>query len=379
MKAGILFSTGCLVIAALLASCDSIELLQDNAKGDRQSSSLAEGQTGRHSELSVTFSVGEETTPTSEHSITETPANKPRETETHAFRRASTATPTLTPTATIMATTLHTAMVIQEDLDQAPVPDQTDGSTDNVPTITPTQPIPYLTISPLYQELPAGSSAMFRIIADDPCSDYYNHTFEVKELPSGITAEFLGDPVPCRNTLVLHTEGTLAPGSYTVRVFSKQTGTSITKASRITLNITACSEFLPGEFTQTIQSKLVTLITAGKPAIEHGLLVPLQVCQNRSLQVTLTVATSEAGTPMSAPPRFYLYRSMAWPAPSSITAHGHPCYHNVRVPRSNSNGWQLQADISPGLYLLVFERDHWTGSPDVDPANYPASVTYHLE
>jgi hypothetical protein len=247
-------------------------------------------------------------------------------------------------------------------------------------TTEPGQPpvsLPPLVVSPSFQELPAGSSAMFRINADDLCA--HSYTFQAQGLPAGITAEFLGDAAPCRDTLVLNTTATVAPGSYTIQVIATQTDTSQSASAQITLNITGCSEFPQGEFTQAIQSNLVTLITAGKPNIEHGLLVPLQVCQDipsRSLRVTLTAAMSEAGTPMAAPPRFYLYRSLVWPAPHSITAYGWA--RNVGLPRSNSDGWQLQENITPGLYLLVFERDYWASSPNIDPAHFPASVTYQL-
>jgi hypothetical protein len=216
---------------------------------------------------------------------------------------------------------------------------------------------------------------MFRLNADEACAHSYD--FQASQLPNGVTVEWLGDAAPCRQTLVLHTAGTLAPGSYTVGVSATQKDTSLSASAQITLNVTGCSEFAPGEFTQAIQSNFITLYTAGKPAVEHGLLVPLQVCQSHTLRVTLTAATSEANTPIADPPPFYLYRSLIWPAPNSIIAQGWGL--NVRPQRTNSNGWALQADITPGLYLLVFERDRYTTASDPDPSHFPAAVTYRLE
>jgi hypothetical protein len=147
------------------------------------------------------------------------------------------------------------------------------------------------------------------------------------------------------------------------------------------LQVTSCSEFPPGEFTQFIESNLVELTTSGKPSHESGLLVPLQVCgadRARHLKVTLVSATSEAGTLMASPPPFYVYRSRVWPAPRTINGHlGGGNWKVNAIERVNSTGWELQSDVAPGLYLLVFERDHYGSS--TDPEDIPASITYRLE
>ena len=149
-------------------------------------------------------------------------------------------------------------------------------------------------------------------------------------------------------------------------------------SAQLTLNVTACTEFQPGEFTQAMHSNLVELITAGKPLVEHGLLVPLQVCGNdrsRHIHVALKAVISEAGTLMTTPPPFYMYCGLDWPAPKMIQAHN-PFTINVTGQIRNDE-WELRGEIRPGLYLLVFERDHYlssTASQDI-----PASVTYRLE
>jgi hypothetical protein len=58
-------------------------------------------------------------------------------------------------------------------------------------------------------------------------------------------------------------------------------------------------------------------------------------------------------------------------------AHGTPGAVNVQLPRIDNEGWRLEADLAPGLYLLVFERDYYGASPD--PQVIPAFVTYRLE
>ena len=204
------------------------------------------------------------------------------------------------------------------------------------------------------------------------------YVFQVEALPAGWTAEFLGSPTPFNNTLVLTTAGAATPGRYRVRMIAtSEAGHS--NSAWIELEVTPCIEFQSGEFTHAIQSNLVELITAGKPSIEHGLLVPLQVCgvrAGRRLQVTLLEVVSEAGSPMADPLRFYLYRSWAWPEPPHIIAHGTSGSLNVRLPRIENVDWRLGAEVQAGLYLLVFERDRY-GSP-TDPAGIPASVTYRL-
>ena len=234
-----------------------------------------------------------------------------------------------------------------------------------------------LTVAPTLQALPAGSSAQFGLAVVPSCQAH-RYAFDVGELPTGWTAEFLGSPTPYAETLVLSTTESARPGRYRIRV-SATSETASSTLAELTLEVMPCVEFQPGEFTQAMQSNLVASITAGKPSIEHGLLIPLQVCgghPGRHLLVTLVEVTSEAGSRMTFPPRFYLYRSQVWPEPNGIVAHGIPGTLNVRLPRIESEGWQLEADITPGLYLLVFERDYYGSSPD--PQAIPASVTYRL-
>jgi len=251
----------------------------------------------------------------------------------------------------------------------------------NLPTTTSQPPSDLgatLIVTPTLQTLPAGSSAEFGMAMVPSCQTHPN-TFGVEQLPPGWTAEFLGSPIPCKETLVLNTPGSARPGGYSIRV-TAASETALSTWAELTVEILPCVEFQTGEFSLAMDSHLVTLVTAGKPAIEHGLLVPLQTCDaesGRRLLVTLTEVTSEAGSRMASPPHFYLYRSLVWPEPNSIVAHGAPGTLNVGLPRTENEDWQLEAEITPGLYLLVFERDSYGSSPD--PETIPASLTYRLE
>jgi hypothetical protein len=202
---------------------------------------------------------------------------------------------------------------------------------------------------------PAGSSG--RVVVKMAECDQQSAAFETPTLPFGITAEFLVGPTPCEQVLVLHTNVSLLPGEYTIAV-TRRSSANRTASGQVTVQTTACIELQSGEFTSDIRSNLITLVTAGKPAIEHGLLVPLQFCGERQLTIELLSATSEVGTSMTTPPRFYLYRSWVWPPPDAILANAAmPGTTNVAMPRIDSSGWQLTTRVPACMYLLVFERD----------------------
>ncbi len=251
----------------------------------------------------------------------------------------------------------------------------------NLPTAFPQPTLaraPSLTVTPAFQALPAGSTARFGLAIGSSCQAE-RYAFDVDEMPLGWTAEFLGSPTPCTETLVVEQAGSTQVGRYRIRVTAtSQTGLSA--SAELTVEVMPCVEFQTGEFSQAISANLVALTTAGKPAVEHGLLVPLQVCEvysGRRLQVTLLEVLSETRSRLTEPPRFYLYRSWVWPEPNGIMAHGVPETLNVALPRVENKGWQLEADITPGLYLLVLERDYYGSS--TDPQAIPAFVTFRLK
>lgn len=245
------------------------------------------------------------------------------------------------------------------------------------PAINPTpenNPTAGLTITPGPLTLPAGTSGRINVTMNE--CDQQAATFQAPNLPFGITAEFITTATPCEATMVLTADVSITPGDYVIEV-TRLSSAGQTVTGQVRLQVSACTELQLGEFTTYIQSNLIPLITASKPSIEHGLLVPLQFCGNRSITVDLLAVTSEAGTRMTVPPRFYLYRSWVWPAPDSIRAHAAMRWTmNVAVPRVDNNGWQLTANVPAGMYLLVFERDAYDSS--TDPKDIPASVTYRV-
>jgi hypothetical protein len=258
---------------------------------------------------------------------------------------------------------------------ETPRPTAVPTKPSSTPTPTPTNS-PLLVIDPAAQTFPAGSSVQFAIRADQT-GDSSGYSYWVEDLPAGVTADFLYSAAPYEKTLILHTAGSLPVGQYAVTIWAT-VGRSQPVASHVTLDVTSCTEFQPGEFTQSIQSNLITLITAGKPYYEEGLLVPVQVCgrdQVRQIRVTLETAVSEAGTMMATPPRFCIYRCLVWPAPTGIDTH--TAWAVNATGRVDSTGWELDGKATAGLYLLVFERNRYP--PTSDPERIPASVTYRLE
>ena len=234
---------------------------------------------------------------------------------------------------------------------------------------------PTVLVRPLSKAFPAGSSVSFDVQSPHPDPSQTGYAFSAAGLPPGVQAEFMARPTPYDKTLVLHTPPTLAPGDYSFRVFAQLDALSWV-SQPVGLHVTECQPFRAGEYTENIQSNLVGLITAGKPNYEHGLLVPLQICAPTPLTVTLLQVIAEDGSTMADPPPFYLYRSLDWPAPAEILAH-YPYGPNVELPRVDAVDWRLEADLRSGLYLLIFERDHYGSS--ADPHDIPARVTYRLE
>ena len=142
-----------------------------------------------------------------------------------------------------------------------------------------------------------------------------------------------------------------------------------------------CAPVRFGEYTQSFEDRPVTIIAAGKPDSATGLLVPLQTCveqANGFLTVTLVSAQSSAGTPMTGAPPVYMYRSLVFPAPATITARGgYYWLRNVGPDRIDGSSGHLVAPATTGLYLLVFERSRYGDA--TDPRELLATVTYRVE
>ncbi len=245
------------------------------------------------------------------------------------------------------------------------------------PTVERSAPVSIasdLITDPAILTLPAGTSG--RVLVHMNNCDQKLATFDASAPPPGLKTELLNTATPCDEVLLLHPDVSLPTGEYSIGITRRSDERQIA-ASEVMLRVIGCTELQAGEFTTAIQSNPISVISAGKPSIEHGLLVPLQFCGKRQVVVDLLAATSEAGTPLTSPPRFYLYRSWAWPAPNVVQANpAVPWTMNVAVPRIDSNGGQLTANVPAGLYLLIFERDAYGSSTDL--RDIPASVTYRV-
>lgn len=255
-------------------------------------------------------------------------------------------------------------------------------STPNTPTVPiPTQSSEYsITATDMGNgaEVPAGASTSFALSLHYPAAHPPKTVvWSTENVPTGITAEIVGGASPFQRRLIITSDSTTAAGSYTVEVTATIDTNHVDKTA-IKAEVAACAETVSGSSTKDINSNLVGLITAGKPAVEHGLLVPVQICAPKHLTVKLTNAKADDGSIMSIPPAFYIFRSQVWPAPTNITAHGLDELLNVQTPSvGQANGNQLEADLPSGLYLLIFEHDRF--GVTLTPQSTPASITYDLK
>lgn len=254
-----------------------------------------------------------------------------------------------------------------------------------IPALTPT-PNPTATSEPAISldvtgsgaGLPAGSSTSFRLDLQYPADkppQVVNWTTD--KIASGLAVTLVGATTPWQRRLLVTADSTLTAGSYTLDVAATPENAQSVRAT-IKVDVTACAETASGSVTQVMNSNLVELITAGKPAVEHGLLVPVQICSTgKHLSIKLTNASAEDGSTLTALPPFYVFRSEVFPAPDHIMAHGLAESFNVQVPTiAQSSAGQLEADVGAGLYLLIFERDRYAAT--LTPQTIPASVTYTL-
>ncbi len=199
----------------------------------------------------------------------------------------------------------------------------------STPTVTATAGLPTsvealpMGIRPETLLLSAGDSACFYVSPLTNWSLGAQPSWSVDGLPTAATADVRRPMAasPPRGCLRIDTSCDLADGQYPLDVTAAVPGT--TWNAQVTLATAACEEFKPGVYTGSM-NELMDVIMAGKPAFSHGLVVPLRVCcgsQPKKLVVTIESATSEAGTPLTEPPRFFLFYSLVRPAPDFIDAH----------------------------------------------------------
>jgi len=294
----------------------------------------------------------------------------------------------VTPTGTVQATMVRTSPTATSTPTPSPSETPTPTTPEHTPTAvwtaTPTAtPVKVLAmiVTPGTLTLSAGDSACFNVSALANWDGQTLPMWSVHGLPAGASADFKGQTAgnPTSGCLQVHIPCSIAEGEYPVQVMAIVPGKVWT--AQVTLTIASCEEFEPGVYTKVMDG-LITVIVAGKPDFIDGLAVPLQVCcsaQPRKLRVTIESATSEAGTPLVQPPRFYLFYSLVRPAPDFVDAHS-AVSRNVKPDYVRSSGWSLEGTATPGLYLLVFEHDSYADVVNPrQPEDVPDSVTYRLE
>lgn len=287
----------------------------------------------------------------------------------------STSTATLVPTETLALTDTFT-----------PPPTET-----MVPTSTPAVPSPTasspsqpsaVSITPLEQTLPAGASTSFSLnIPEDTDGASSPVHWSVEGLPPGATAEFLPDVDCDRPTLVIHTACSMPQGSHAIDVLSEVS--QRTSAVRPTIKIAgSLTSSQSGSFTGSFAygEETIDILRGGSSTLQYGPFTVLQSCESdhpRKLKVTVESATSDAGTPLVEPPSFSFLQSLVWPVPDEVQVIGSGAAFKPNAQEvAQSDGWTLEWDIEPGLYLLVFQRSPFE---DSNPAEErPASVTYRV-
>ncbi len=305
--------------------------------------------------------------------------------------------PTATPTATIPAdltpiTISGTPVIIPSAIEFTPTP--TTAAATPAPTRRPTQapqpsstPLPSatteapaetqptstITVKPVGSAgFPIGSTAKFHVELSPQVDTV---TWKIDQSPDGITARLVSDPQPWASELIVTADPAAAPGDYAVTLGAYQ-GDSPLASAQVTFTLTGCGESPSGEMSASIKDSAARVILAGKPDYATGLIVPFQVCRPGHLSATLTRAVSETGVDLADAPPFHLFRSIVYPAPAGITANpGSTWILNVENPRVVASGWSLDADVPPGLYLLVFQNDRWPGTP---PESRPDAITFSL-
>ncbi len=236
--------------------------------------------------------------------------------------------------------------------------------------------LPELEIHDSYQSAPAGSDVIYQF-KSYAVSYYRKYQFGVQGLSAGITSTVFQSAVPWEGELLLRTATTISPGLYTAQISVYTTDYDITITRPISLEVTACSESPSGHFIQRLDE--LNEIRADKlwDTAQGGEVIPIQICgRHPSRHITVTLESIYAGSAIVLPellPR-RLYRSYVYPVPRIIALHNPSLIGgNVSLVAETDTELQMGADVTPGLYLLVFVTEHL---PWYRPS---PTLTYDLE
>lgn len=235
-----------------------------------------------------------------------------------------------------------------------------------------------ISITPEVQTIPAGASTSFVVSVPEWTSSWPPVRWSAGNLPSGLEVEFLPYAIPSEAPMVISTTCATPPGGYTFDVLASIGET--TQIAQVTVKVgERLVESQPGSFTGSFTENTIVIRRGGPTSRTSGPFVVLAFCESalrRTLRVFVNSATSDAGSAMDEAPPFALFRSLVWSAPDSLqTMTGGYRANAHEVARSD--GWQLEWDITNGVYILAFQRSPLEDSKP--PEDLPASVSYEVD
>ena len=147
---------------------------------------------------------------------------------------------------------------------------------------------------------------------------------------------------------------------------------------KTTSPILDCDSLQTGTFTQTLEP-LTNVIVMGKPDYKNGLMIPVPICNEGQIEITIEQTITATGNELKHPPRIYLFRSLHNIVPEGISAHQHPPANVEHNYLSSENG-VIETAVSTGLYLFVIQHNEYNDLIQPKTADeIPHIVTYHLK
>ncbi len=222
--------------------------------------------------------------------------------------------------------------------------------------------------------IPAGGATY--LVVGAPRLGYRDRpTWSVSGLPPGATAQFLRISDSSYRDLAVLTSCLMRPGTYNLTILASTPGITQSIPARLEVKAPLPDSEL-GTFTRSFKDHTVTVRRGGPSTERIGPFQVLHLCDTaipRKLKITIQAATSEAGTPLTASPRFTLLRLLEETAPQYIAVDVGTYTPNALEVVPSDGGYS----VSGGPYMLVF--DEYPARSSDPPEKRPATVTYRLE
>ncbi len=292
--------------------------------------------------------------------------------------------PTPAPLPSMTSSPRPESMLTTPFLTPAPLPSVTSASQPTSIPATPTKPAPLtppafsVSLDPPSQTIPAGASTSFFVSVAPETASGTSIKWSVAGLPSGATLESEPYASPFHTTQIIHTTCATPPGTSTLQVKAEVAGAS--QSTNFTLQITdRLKDSSSGSYAGSFSKDTINLRHGGPSTLQYGPFLNLQFCDSpapRKLRVNVQAVTSVAGTPLSEPPSFSLFRSFVWPPPHNLQTVGGGYIVNARQV-AQSQGKTLEWQISGGVHVLMFHRSPFQDSQP--PEARPATVSYTVQ